>query len=128
MKPALMICAALAAVGSAAAAQSMGDWAQIGTRAIEPPAGTATIFAFGDDNHQQIRLCTTNTELAVLTIGIDYASGETQEVATQFVIANGQCSEAIPLSARRREIEKLRLTYTPFTAQARAPRVRVDAR
>ncbi len=127
-RTAVILAAAMAFGSTAVAAQSLGDWEQIGTRAIEPAAGSVTIFAFGNDSHQQIRLCSANTELAVLTLTIDYASGEAQEVPTQFVVANGQCSEDIALNARRREIEKLVVTYTPFTAQSRAPRLRVDAR
>lgn len=128
MKVRALAGAVLVMTGSAAAAQSMGDWEQAGGRAIEPAAGTATIFAFGSDSHQQIRLCTTTAELALLSVTITYASGETQEVTTQFVIPASQCSEPIALSARRREIERLVLTYSPFTAQGRPPRIRVDAR
>lgn len=116
------------AMGSAAAAQPLGDWEQAGGRAIDPSAGSVTIFAFGSDSHRQIRVCTTTAELALLSVSITYASGETQQVETQFVIPANQCSEAIALSARRREIEQLVLTYSPFAAQGRPPRVRVDAR
>ena len=69
-----------------------------------------------------------NADLSVLNVAISYASGESQEIATRFVIARGSCSEALALTARRRSIEQLALTYTPFTASNGTPRIRVDAR
>lgn len=127
IRAALVIAFSLA-LGSGASAQTMGDWEQAGTRTVDPASGTQTVFAFGSDSHRQIRLCAANADLAVLSVQVDYVSGETQTIPTQFIVQSGQCSEAIELVARRRAMEKLVLTYTPFTAAGRPPRVRVDAR
>ena len=128
MKYTAIAALALFATATPISAQDMGDWEQAGTRAIDPAKGTETIFMFGDNRHRQIRLCSANADLAVLTVGIEYANGESQAIPTGFVIARGTCSEPLELAGRRRSVEKLVLTYTPFTTAGGTPRLRVDAR
>ncbi len=135
MKPTLILAAATAAATLVAVAPANAQqwrWDERGWRTI----GYARVDGRDSDRirlpgftrQREIRLCSMNAPLRLRDFDVRFANGGRQDVKTRAVLPAGRCTRAVDLRGNRRDIESVRLRYSPIARRAIRPVVRVQVR
>ena len=120
---------ALALFASAPAdAQRSGDWRTIGFKTVNRGVDTDRINLPGDHRFRQVRLCVFKAPLTMRDFDIRFDNGRRQDVRVRQRISAGTCTRNIDLVGDRRDIQWIRLQYSPIRREWARPLVRVQAR
>ena len=135
MKRTMILTAATAAVAMTAvtpAAAQYGRWNERGWRTIAYTRvngrDTDTIRMRGHVRERAIRVCAINQPLHLRDFDIRYQNGGHQDVNTRAVLRAGTCTRAVDLRGNRRDINAVRLRYSPIYRSYLRPYVRVQVR
>jgi hypothetical protein len=86
-------------------------WELIGAREVSFRAERDTIFAQGRDRHRQVMICVYRAPVRMLDVDVRFKNGGRQDLAVRDVIGAGQCTRAIDLKGKRRDIQSVSLSY-----------------
>lgn len=89
---------------------------------------TDTIRMRGHIRERAIRVCAINQPLHLRDFDIRYENGGRQDVNTRAVLRAGTCTRAVDLRGNRRDINAVRLRYSPIYHSYQRPYVRVQVR
>jgi len=135
MKRTMILAAATAAVAGAAAtpaAAQYGHWRDRGWRTVANRQvngrDTDTIYMRGHVRERSIRVCAVSQPLNLRDFDIRYQNGGHQNVNTRAVLRAGTCTRAVDLRGNRRDINAVRLRYSPIYRSYQRPYVRVQVR
>ena len=135
MKRTMILAVATAAVAATAvtpAAAQYGHWRDRGWRTVAyrqvNGRDTDTIHMRGHVRERRIRVCAINQPLNLRDFDIRYQNGGRQNVNTRAVLRAGTCTRAVDLRGNRRDINAVRLRYSPIYRSALRPYVRVQVR
>ena len=135
MKRTTILAAAGAAVAITAvspASAQYGRWTDRGWRTVAYTRvnghDTDTIRLRGHIRERAIRVCAINQPLRLRDFDIRYQNGGRQDVNTRAVLRAGTCTRAVNLRGNRRDINAVRLRYSPITRSYLRPYVRVQVR
>ena len=131
-----MILAAAAATGgvaaTSAAAAQYGHWRDRGWRTVAyrqvNGRDTDIIHMRGHIRERRIRVCAINQPLNLRDFDIRFQNGGHQNVNTRAVLRAGTCTRAVDLRGNRRDINAVRLRYSPIYRSYLRPYVRVQVR
>jgi hypothetical protein len=105
-----------------------GGWETIGTRNVNGTIDRETIRVRGNERFRAIRICASHRPIRILGANADFANGGTQDLNASSILSAGECSPAIDLKGRARDITQIRMTYAKFRVFSRTPILRVQAR
>ena len=135
MKRTMILTAATAAVAATAAAPASaqyGHWNERGWRTVAYTRvngrDTDTIHMRGHIRERRIRVCAINQPLNLRDFDIRFENGGHQNVNTRAVLRAGTCTRAVDLRGNRRDINAVRLRYSPIYRSFLRPYVRVQVR
>ena len=125
----LILPAAIAAIAlpTAASAQRQRGWETIGQREVGFGIDADTIAVRGNARHRAVRICAARHDFKLLDADLIFANGGEQDISESRTIRAGTCSWPVDLRGQRRNIERVKLTYSRFN-RGRAPIVRIQAR
>jgi hypothetical protein len=123
----IMIPLTLALTTTPLFAQRAGQWETVGQRKVGFGVDYDEIKLRGNARHRQVRLCADRRDFALLDADVFYANGGEQDISDKVSIRRGTCSRAFDLRGNRRDITKIKLSYSRFNT-GRGPVVRVQAR
>ncbi len=123
----IMIPLTLALIATPVLAQRAGKWETVGQRKVGFGVDYDEIKLRGNARHRQVRICADRRDFALLDADIFYADGAEQDISDKVSIRRGTCSRAMDLTGDRRDITKIKLSYSRFNT-GRGPSVRVQAR
>ena len=87
------------------------QWELIGSRQVSFRAERDTIGVRGYDRYRQIMVCVYNRPVRFLDMDVRYGNGRSQDVNVRSVIGAGQCTRAIDLNGRHRDIRAVSFAY-----------------
>jgi hypothetical protein len=135
MKRTMILAAATAAVAATAvtpAVAQYGRWTDRGWRTVAyrqvNGRDTDTITMRGHVRERSIRVCAINQPLNLRDFDIRFQNGGRQDVNTRAVLRAGTCTRAVDLRGNRRDINAVRLRYSPIYRAALRPYVRIQVR
>ncbi len=118
---------ATAGLASSAGA-ARGGWTTIGTRNVNGTVDRETIRVRGNERYHALRICASHRPIRILGANVDFANGGTQDLNATAILSAGECSPAIDLNGRARDITQVRMTYAKFRIFSRTPVLIVQAR
>ena len=126
----LLIAAALvtAAAAPAAAQNWTSNWRTIAFKTVSGGTDVDRINVRGSYRYREVRLCVFNAPLAMRDFDVRFENNQRQDVRVRQRIRAGTCTRNIDLSGNRRDIEWIRLKYSPIRRGGTRPLVRVQAR
>lgn len=130
----LMSALALGAAGVIAATPAdaqqhrWGAWRTIGFKTVSGGVDTDRITVQGHARYRQVRLCVFNAPIVMRDFDVRFENGGHQDVRVRQRIGAGTCTRNIDLTGNRRDIETVRLKYSPIRRGWTRPLVRVQAR
>lgn len=86
-------------------------WELIGTREVSFRTERDFIPVRGYDRHRQIMICVYRQPVRVFDLDVRFSNGGHQDVNIRHVIGEGQCTRAIDLHGRHRDIRAIAMTY-----------------
>jgi hypothetical protein len=104
------------------------QWRTIGFKTVSGRVDNDRINVDGNTRFTQVRLCVFNAPLAMRDFDIRFENGRKQDVSVRQRIAAGHCTRNIDLVGNRRDIDTIRLRYSPIRSGWTRPLVRVQAR
>ena len=135
MKRTLILAAAGVAstvLAVAPASAQFGRWTDRGWRTVAytrvDGRDTDTIRMRGHIRERAIRVCAINAPLNLRDFDIRFENGGHQDVRVRQRIGAGTCTRNIDLAGNRRDIETVRLRYSPIRRGWTRPLIRVQAR
>jgi hypothetical protein len=132
MKKTTLALAAVAIVATAGFATSSsaarGGWETIGTRNVNGTIDRETIRVRGNERFRALRICAQRRPIRILGANVDFANGGSQDLNASSILSAGECSRAIALNGRSRDITQVRMTYAKFKLFSRTPVLVVQAR
>lgn len=124
MKLKLAFAAALVALGMASPAMAHGGgygpasyghrhsaWELIGTRQVNFRTERDTVFAHGHERYRQIMVCAYRRPVRLYDLDVRFGNGMRQDVPVRAVLDAGQCTRAIDLFGRHRDIRSVSFIY-----------------
>lgn len=118
MKQLFLIGAGLAMIiGAAGAASAMdedGAWQALGRSRVSGPNDTISVRGY--DQFRDIRICALNGPVSVRKLNIRFYSGQVQEIERPMVLATNSCTRAIDLAGDKRNIERIKVSYSSPTS------------
>ena len=131
----LMSALALGAAGMVAAAPADAQqrhhggssWRTIGYKTVSGGVDTDRITVQGHARYRQVRLCVFNAPIVMRDFDVRFENGGHQDVRVRQRIGAGTCTRNIDLAGNRRDIETVRLKYSPIRRGWTRPLVRVHA-
>jgi hypothetical protein len=103
---------ALAAPASAHIPRHGGyDWQMIGTRDVGRHGDRDIIPVYGHERFSQIKICVFRKPVRFYDLDIVFRNGSRQDVGVRHVLRPGECTRAIDLNGRRRDIKFVSLAY-----------------
>ena len=125
----LITCALVATISLPVAATAQrGGWETIGTRTVDGTVERTTIPVRGNQRFHELRLCAARRPVRILGANVDFANGGSQDLNATSILSAGECSRAIDLRGKARDITQVRMTYAKFKIFSRTPVLRVQAR
>ena len=118
-------------VAAPADAQGHGRWGQwrtVGYKTVSTGVDTDRIHVRGSARYRQVRLCVFNAPIHMRDFDVMFARGRSQDVNLRQRFAAGTCTRNIDLTGNRRDIESVRLKYSPIRRGFTRPLVRVQVR
>jgi hypothetical protein len=88
-----------------------GQWELIGTQQVSFRTERDTIYVRGHERHRQLKICVYNRPVRMLDMDVRFRNGGHQDVGVRHVIGAGDCTRAIDLDGRRRDIRSVSFTY-----------------
>lgn len=110
------------------ASAARGGWHTIGTRNVNGTVDRETIRVRGNERFRSLRICAARRPIRVLGANVDFANGGSQDLNATSILSAGECSRAIDLRGRARDITQVRMTYAKFRMFSRTPVLIVQAR
>ena len=120
--------AGLIATAPADAQTRWGNWRTVGFKTVSSGVDTDRITVQGRERFRQVRLCVFNAPLAMRDFDIRFENNQRQDVRVRQRIGAGTCTRNIDLVGNRRDIDVIRLKYSPIRRGWTRPLVRVQAR
>ncbi len=118
---------ATAGIATSASA-ARGGWETIGTRNVNGTIDRETIRVRGNERFRALRICAQRRPIRILGANVDFANGGSQDLNATSILSAGECSRAIDLRGRARDITQVRMTYAKFKLFSRTPVLIVQAR
>jgi len=87
------------------------QWELIGATQVSFRTERDTIRVHGNDRHRQIMVCVYNKPVRFLDMDVRFGNGRSQDVGVRSVIGAGQCTRAIDLNGRHRDIRSVSFAY-----------------
>jgi len=104
------------------------QWRTIGYKTVNHRVDNDRINVDGNARYTQVRLCVFNAPINMRDFDIRFENGRKQDVNVRQRIAAGSCTRNIDLAGNNRDIDAIRLRYSPLRADRDRPLVRVQAR
>jgi hypothetical protein len=98
------------------------QWEAIGARQVSFRTERDTIAVRGNERHRQIMVCVYNRPVRFLDMDVRFGNGRSQDVSLRSVIGAGQCSRAIDLNGRHRDIRAVSFAYKSLPGYHRVGR------
>ena len=119
----------IATAGVATSANAArGGWETVGTRNVNGTVDRETIRVRGNERFKALRICASHRPIRILGANVDFANGGSQDLNASSILSAGECSRAIDLRGRARDITQVRMTYAKFKIFSRTPVLIVQAR
>ena len=124
-----LVLAATAAtlVATPAVAQNW-NWRTIAFKTVSGGVDNDRIDVRGNTRFRELRLCVFNAPLRMRDFDVRFENNQRQDVRVRDTIRAGTCTRNIDLTGNRRDIETIRLRYSPIYRGSARPIVRVQAR
>jgi hypothetical protein len=119
---------AMTAGSATTASAARGGWETIGTRNVNGTIDRETIRVRGNERFRSLRICAQRRPIRILGANVDFANGGSQDLNASSILSAGECSRAIDLRGRARDISQVRMTYAKFKLFSRTPVLIVQAR
>ena len=104
------------------------QWRTVGFKTVSSGVDTDRITVQGRERFREVRLCVFNAPLVMRDFDVRFENNQRQDVRVRQRIGAGTCTRNIDLTGNRRDIETIRLTYSPIRRGLTRPLVRVQAR
>lgn len=123
-----------AAAGSAVAALSVPadaqnrSWRTIAYKTVNRGTDVDRINVRGNARYREVRLCAFNAPIHMRDFDIRFENNQRQDVQVRQRIRAGTCTRNIDLAGNQRDIEWIRLKYSPIARDYTRPIVRVQVR
>jgi len=114
-----------AAVAASALATPAFAWTLLGTRNVADRTDHDSISLPGNRVFNRIRLCVYRNPIRFYDLQVKYRNGGVQDVSVRDFIRPGQCTRAINLNGRFRNIDRIDMTYEETSWRHRTATVRV---
>jgi hypothetical protein len=113
MKKLAILCAATAAslIAASAPSSAQSNWVAIGSRDVARNADRDTISGRGDGSFTKIRLCVERRAVHFYDLDVVFANGGKQDVSVRKNIRPGECTRAIDLRGKDRNIRQVVMKY-----------------
>lgn len=113
---------------ASSASAARGGWETIGTRNVNGTVDRETIRVRGNERFRALRICAQHRPIRILGANVDFANGGSQDLNATSILSAGECSRAIDLRGKARDITQVRMTYAKFKIFSRTPVLVVQAR
>lgn len=87
------------------------QWELVGSTQVSFRTERDTIRVRGYERHRQIMVCVYNKPVRFLDMDVRFGNGRSQDVGVRSVINPGQCTRAIDLNGRNRDIRSVSFAY-----------------
>jgi hypothetical protein len=87
------------------------QWELVGSTQVSFRTERDTIRVHGNERHRQIMVCVYNKPVRFLDMDVRFGNGRNQDVGVRSVINPGQCTRAIDLNGRNRDIRSVSFAY-----------------
>jgi hypothetical protein len=87
------------------------QWELVGSTQVSFRTERDTIRVRGYERHRQIMVCVYNKPVRFLDMDVRFGNGRSQDVGVRSVIGAGQCTRAIDLNGRNRDIRSVSFAY-----------------
>jgi len=114
-----------AAVAVSAFATPAFAWTLLGTRNVADRTDHDSISLPGNRVFNHIRLCVYRNPIRLYDLQVRFRNGGVQDVSVRDLIGAGQCTRAINLNGRFRNIDRIDMTYEETSWRRRTATVRV---
>lgn len=114
-----------AALAVSAIATPAFAWTQLGVRIVADRTDHDTISLPGNRAFNHIRLCVYRNPIHLYDLQVRFRNGGVQDVSVRDFIGPGQCTRAIDLNGRFRNIDRIDMTYEETSWRHRTATVRV---
>ncbi len=91
--------------------QRHSQWEVIGSTQVSFRTERDTVRVRGYERHRQIMVCVYNKPVRFLDMDVRFGNGRSQDVGVRSVIGAGQCTRAIDLNGRNRDIRSVSFAY-----------------
>jgi hypothetical protein len=88
-----------------------GGWDEIGSTQASFRGERDVIFAHGRDRYSEIKVCVYRQAVRLFDLDVTFARGGHQDLAVRHVIGAGDCTRAIDLKGKRRDIKAVAFAY-----------------
>lgn len=122
------VAVASAAFAMPQAASAQRGWETIGSREVNGGLDRDVIAVRGNDRFRAIRLCANRRPVRLIDVDVDYANGTRQDMQAASLLRAGECTRALNLNGKRRDITNVRLSYAKFRIFSKPPMLTVQAR
>lgn len=119
--------ATVAALSVPASAQYR-NWQTIAYKTVNRGTDVDRINVRGSTRYREVRLCAYNAPINMRDFDIRFENNQRQDVRVRERIRAGTCTRNIDLLGSRRDIEWIRLKYSPIARNYARPLVRVQVR
>ncbi len=117
-----LMAAAIAVTGLAAPAFA---WTELGVREVANRTDHDTIVLPGNRVFNRIRLCVYRNPIRFYDLEVKFRNGGVQDAPVRDFIGPGQCTRAIDLNGRFRNIDRIDMTYEETSWRYRTAIVRM---
>jgi hypothetical protein len=113
MKKLAILCAATAVsvIAASAPSSAQSGWVSIGSRTVAHNADRDTISGRGEGDFTKIRLCVERRAVHFYDLDVVFANGGKQDVSVRKNIKPGECTRAIDLRGKHRNIRQVVMKY-----------------
>jgi len=87
------------------------QWELVGSTQVSFRTERDTVRVRGYERHRQIMVCVYNKPVRFLDMDVRFGNGRSQDVGVRSVINAGQCTRAIDLNGRNRDIRSVSFAY-----------------
>lgn len=124
----MMLAATVAALAATPAMAQNWNWRTIAFKTVSGGVDNDRINVRGRERFREVRLCVFNAPLRMHDFDIRFENNQRQDVRVRERIRAGTCTRNIDLVGNRRDIDVIRLRYSPILRGYTRPVVRVQAR
>lgn len=102
-------------------------WDTIGDKRVNSAYDEDHLRVRGSDRYNKLRVCALDRAIQLNGISVRYHSGDRQDIPVNMIVRHNDCTPALDLDGRRRNIDEIYLSYGKLHPGGE-PRVSIQAR